>query len=58
MQKDRREILAVGELTLFLAAWLLGIVAVVDDYRGRAGHDSGNEIAATSNISDLRELLK
>lgn len=53
MQKDRREILAVGELTLFLAAWLLAIVAVVGDYRGRVSHGSGNDIAATSSTSDL-----
>jgi hypothetical protein len=55
MQKDRQEILAIGELALFLAVWMLGIVAVVDEYRGRPNPNTGNEIAATSNLSDLRD---
>ncbi len=58
MQKDRREIIAIGELALFLAVWILGIVAVVDDYRGRAHHHAGNNIASTSNMSDLPDVLK
>ena len=55
MRKDRREILAVGELALFLAAWMLGIFAAVEDYRNRLYPIPGNDIAATSNLSDQRD---
>ena len=58
MRKDRREILAIGELAVFVAVWMLGIVAVVDDYRGRLNPNAGNDIAATSNMSDLSDMLE
>ena len=51
MLKDRQEILVVGELLLFLTAWVLGIVAAVDDYRVRTNAKAGNNVAASSNAS-------
>jgi len=51
MLKDRQEILVVGELVLFLAAWVLGVIAAVDDYHVRTDGKAGNNVAATSNFS-------
>ncbi|MGI9427815.1 MAG: hypothetical protein ACR2NM_04105 [Bythopirellula sp.] len=51
MLKDRQEILVVGELLLFLTAWVLGIAAAVDDYRVRTNAKAGNNVAASSNAS-------
>jgi len=53
MLKDRQEILVLGELMLFFAAWGLGLAAAVDDYRVRthanAGKaNAGNNVAANS----------
>ena len=48
MLKDRQEFLVVGELLMFLLAWVLGVVAAVDDYRVRTNAKTGNDIAATS----------
>ena len=50
--KDRQEILVVGELVLFLVAWVLGIAAAVDDYRVRTNAKAGNSVAASSNATD------
>ncbi len=35
MLKDRQEILAVGELALFLATWVAVILGAIDHYRQR-----------------------
>lgn len=48
MLKDRQEILVVGELVLFLAAWVLGVAAAVDDYRIRTNAKAENNVAASS----------
>ena len=48
MLKDRQEILVVGELLLFLTAWVAGVVAAVDDYRVRTNAKADNNVAASS----------
>lgn len=50
MLKDRQEILVLGELMLFLAAWGLGVAAAVDDYRDRTNSNAGNEVAANADF--------
>ena len=52
MLKDRQEILVVGELFLFLTAWVLGIVAAVDDYRVRTNAKADNNVAASSSSTN------
>ncbi len=52
MLKDRQEILVLGELVLFLAAWGLGMAAAVDDYRERTYGKSGNNVAVKGTILD------
>ncbi len=56
MLKDRQEILVLGELVLFLAAWGLGLAAAVDDYRVRTNAKVGNNVAANSNFSGSDSL--
>ncbi len=51
MLKDRQEILVLGELVLFLAAWGLGLAAAVDDHRERTNARAENNMAANSNYS-------
>lgn len=51
MLKDRQEILVLGELVLFLAAWGLGIAAAVDDHRIRTNAKPGNNVAAKADFS-------
>jgi len=48
MLKDKQEILVLGELVLFFAAWGLGLAAAVDDYRVRTNANAGNNVAANS----------
>lgn len=52
MLKDRQEVMVLGELVLFLAAWGLGIAAAVDDYRIRTNAKAGNNVAAKAEYSD------
>ncbi len=47
--KGSQEIFVVGELMLFLAAWVLGVFAAVDDYRMRTDGKTDNNVVATSN---------
>lgn len=58
MQRDRQEILAVGELVVFLAAWMLGIFAAVNDYHDRSHSAAGANVAATSNIPEVHDVLE
>ena len=51
MQLGRREIFALGELAVFTVAWMLAIVAALDDYQGRTNAARDN-IAASSSISE------
>ena len=46
--KDKREYLALGELAIFLVAWAIGLVVVIDHYRGNSDPSGRGEIAATS----------
>jgi len=46
MLKDRQEIMVLGELLLFLAAWGLGVAAAVDDYRVRTNANARNNVAS------------
>lgn len=48
MLKDRQEILAVGELALFLATWFATVWAAVDHFRQGSEYVPGNNLAATS----------
>jgi len=58
MRLGRREIFALGELTLFVMAWMLTIVAALDDYRGRANLAARNSIAASGGYSQSRSTLE
>ena len=48
MLRDRQEILAVGELALFLATWFATLWAAVDHFRGN--DFAGNSIASSNRI--------
>lgn len=48
MLKDRHEILAVGELALFLATWFATVWAAVDHFR--QNDLSGNNLASSQRI--------
>jgi len=56
MLKDRQEILVLGELVLFLAAWGLGVAAAVDDYRVRTNAKAGSNVAAKVSVSEASFL--
>ncbi len=55
MLKDRQEILAVGELALFLATWFATMWATVDHFR----HNdlTGNNLASSQRIERSIETL-
>lgn len=52
MFKDRQEILVLGELLLFLAAWGLGLAAAVNDHRERTNAGAENNVAANSDYTN------
>ena len=52
MLKDRQEILAVGELTLFLATWVAVVLGAIDHYRHREHLVPGDSVAAIQNGSE------
>ena len=54
MLKDRQEILVLGELVLFLAAWGFGIAAAIDDYRVRTNAKAANSVAAKVDFSGAK----
>ncbi len=56
MRLGRREIFALGELTLFVVTWMLAIVAALDDYRGRANGAARNSVAASGYSQNLSTL--
>ena len=60
MLKDRQEILALGELVLLVAAWMAGILAVVDHCQDRNHVMARNNVASSSDgdISNERDLLE
>ena len=55
MLKDRQEILAVGELALFLATWFATVWAAVDHFRDNGDYVRGNSLAATSRFERPHE---
>jgi len=58
MPKEQREVFALGELVLFLAAWALCILAAVSDH-GDQGHSAArNSVASSPDFSDVQELLE
>jgi hypothetical protein len=50
MLKDRQEIMAVGELALFLATWFATVWAAVDHFRHNGEYVPGNNLASTSRV--------
>ena len=46
MLKDRQEILAVGELALFLATWVAVVLGSINHYRHREHLVPGDSVAA------------
>lgn len=56
MRLGRREIFALGELTLFVAAWMLAIVAALDDYQGRSKLAARNSVASGGHSQNLSTL--
>jgi len=58
MRMDRQGLLALGELAFFLMAWMLGIFAVLSDYRGAAHPGASDDVAATGGLADVRDMLE
>lgn len=63
MLKDRRQIFALGELVLFLGAWMLGMLATVDNYRHRSHPAARDNVASSTSFpgadfSGHRDLLE
>jgi hypothetical protein len=58
MLKDRQEILAVGELAIFLSAWLLSATVAVDYYRQRENLVPANRVAAGEVAPDNRNSFE
>jgi hypothetical protein len=56
MRLGRREIFALGELTLFVVAWMFAIVAALDDYQGRANVAARHSVAASGSSQNLSTL--
>ena len=52
MRRDRRDIFVLGELAAFVVAWLLAIVAALNDYQGRANSAARDNVAAGSSFSE------
>jgi len=52
MRQERRDIFALGELAVFAVAWLLAIVAALNDYQGRSNSAARDNVAAGGGISE------
>jgi hypothetical protein len=52
MQQGRREIFALGELAVFVMAWMLAIGTALSDYQGRTNSAARDNVAARSSISE------
>ena len=55
MRLGRRESFALGELALFLMAWMLAMVAALDDYAGRSNAAAKNNVAATEDLTETHD---
>jgi len=51
MLKDRQEILAVGELAVFLLAWTLCVFVAFSDHSNRTNPKAKNALAESSSPS-------
>lgn len=51
MLKNRQEILAVGELAVFLLAWVLSALAVIDDREVQSDLQARNDAVQPANIN-------
>jgi len=58
MKIGRQEVNTLGELAVFLVAWMVAIFATMDDYHGRVDPKAGPDIAATSSFSNLNNELE
>ncbi len=58
MKIGRQEVIALSELAVFLAAWMVAILATMDDYHGRVDPKAGTDIAATSSFSNFDSELE
>jgi hypothetical protein len=56
MRLGRREIFALGELALFVMAWIMTIVAALDNYQGRAKMAARNSVASGGYSQTLSTL--
>ncbi len=52
MRQDRRDIFTLGELAAFAVAWMLAIVAALNDYQGRNNDAARDNVAAGSSFSE------
>ena len=57
MRFERRETFALGELALFCVAWLCALVAALGDYQGRINSAARDNVAASDNVSEIRNTL-
>ena len=56
MRFQRRETLALGELVVFVATWLLAMATTLEDYRDRSA--TQDNVAAVEETSSSRSLIK
>ena len=55
MRFQRRETLALGELVVFVATWLLAVATTLDDYQDRSA--TQDNVAALEEVSSDRPLV-
>lgn len=55
MRFQRRETLALGELVVFVATWLLAVATTLDDYHDRSA--TQDNVAAVEQDSEAHSLL-
>lgn len=53
MRQKGRDIFALGELAAFAVAWMLAIVAALNDYQGRMNAAARDNVAAGSSVSEM-----
>jgi hypothetical protein len=52
MRQSRQDVFVIGELAAFAVAWMLAIVAALNDYQGRNNDAARDNVAAGSSISE------
>ena len=58
MRLDRQGLLALGELAFFLMAWMVGVLAMLSGSRDAAHSGAGDDVAASSSFSNVRDMLE